>query len=315
MSDSKSAVRAREQRWAIPVGIASILAVVLLIVARPLNVSGDGDADFLREAHEHAGSVLLSGMLNVLAFLLLALPLLYLFRAVQARSDRVRPQLIGLIVAAPLFLAVSSGLSIGVTNEGADKFANGDAEPSLTTKEAKEDCEDERTDDGNDFLVDEYDPTKGESPLRACEDRKLEDDAASDAVTEASLAPLATGLGLAGALGFAISLLYCGLWAMRTGILSRFWGSLAMVAGIAFLLGPLFLVTLVFFVYFGMLALGVVPGGRPPAWAAGEAVPWPTPGEKAAEELEPEGGWDEDDLEADEVDEETGERRKRKQRE
>jgi hypothetical protein len=89
-----------------------------------------------------------------------------------------------------------------------------------------------------------------------------------------------------------------------------------MVAGIAFLLGPLFLVTLVFFVYFGMLAFGIVPGGRPPAWEAGEAVPWPTPGEKAAGELEPEGGWDEEDkLEADEVDEETGERRKRKQRE
>lgn len=315
MSDSKSAVRAREQRWAIPVGIASIVAVVLLIAARPLNVSGDGDADFLREAHEHAGSVLLSGLLNVFAFLLLALPILYLFRAVQARSDRVRPQLIGLIIAAPLFLAVSSGLSIGVTDEAADKFADGDAKPSLTAKEAKEDCEDERKDEGNDFLVDEYDPAQGESPLRACEDRKLEDDAASDAVTEASLAPLATGLGLAGALGFAISLLYCGLWAMRTGVLSRFWGSLGMVAGIAFLLGPLFLVTLVFFVYFGMLALGLVPGGRPPAWEAGEAVPWPTPGEKAAEELEPEGGWDEDHLEADEVDEETGERRKRKQRE
>jgi hypothetical protein len=315
MQDGKAAVRAREKRWAVPVGIASVVAVILLIAARPLNVSGDGDADFLREAHEHAGSVLLSGLMQVLAFLLLALPLVYLFRAAQARSDRVRPQLIGLVVAAPLFLAVSSGLSIGVTGEGADKFVAGDAEPSLTTKEANEDCTDERKDEGNDFLVDEYDPGEGESPLRACEDRKIEDDAASKAVTEASLAPLATGLGLAGALGFAVALLYSGLWAMRTGILSRFWGSLAMVAGVAFLLGPLFLVTLVFFVYFGLLCFGLLPGGKPPAWEAGEAVAWPTPGEKAAGELEPAGGWSEDDLEADEVDEATGERRKRKQRE
>jgi len=314
MQDSKAAVRAREQRWTVPVGIASIVAVILLILARPLNVSGDGQADFLREAHEHAGSVLLSGLMQVLAFLLLALPLVFLFRALQARSDRVRGQLIGLVVAAPLFLALSSGLSIGVTNEGADKFVDGDAEASLTAKEAKEDCVEERDDEGNDFLADEYDPGKGESPLRACEDRKIEDDAASEATTEASLAPLATGLGIAGALGFAVTLLYSGLWAMRTGFLSRFWGSLAMVAGVAFLLGPLFLVTLVFFVYFGLLALGVVPGGRPPAWEAGEAVPWPTPGEKAAGELEPEDGWSEDDLEADEVDAETGERRKRKQR-
>jgi hypothetical protein len=315
MGNSKAEVGAREKRWAVPVGIASILAVVLLIVARPLNVSGDGSADFLREAHDHAGNVFLSGAVQVVAFLLLALPLVYLFRAVAARSDRVRPQLIGLVIVAPLFLALSSGLSIGVTGEAADQFAAGDAKLELTPKEAKEECVEERQDEGKGFLADEYDPAKGESPLAACEQRKSEDDAASNAVTEASLAPIATGLGIAGALGFAVALLYTGLWAMRTGLLPRFWGSLAMVAGIAFLLGPLFLVTLVFFVYFGLLALGVIPGGRPPAWEAGEAIPWPTPGEKAAGELEPEGGWGEDDLEADEVDEETGERRKRKRRE
>jgi hypothetical protein len=314
MQDNKAALRAREKRWAVPVGIASIVGVILLIASRPLSVNGDGSAEYLREAHEHAGSILLSGLMQVLAFLLLALPLVYLFRAVQARSERVRPQLIGLVVAAPLFLAVSSGLSIGVNDEGADTFVAGNADSTLTVKEAKKECTDERKGEGNDFLIDEYDPGKGESPLSACEDRKLEDDEASNALTEASLAPLATGLGLAGALGFAVALLYSGLWAMRTGILSRFWGSLGMVAGVAVLLGPvLLLVTLVFFVYFGLLCLGIVPGGKPPAWETGEAVPWPTPGEKAAGELEPESGWSED--EADEVDEATGERRKRKQRE
>jgi hypothetical protein len=296
MTHDRAGVLAREKRWAVPVGVASILAVVLLIVAKPLNVSGDGSADFLREAHDHAGNVVISGAVQVLAFLLLALPLAYLFRAAQARSDRVRPQLIGLIVAAPLFLALSSGLSIGVTNGAADQFTAGDAKLELTPKEAKEECTEERQDEGNGYLVDEYDPAEGESPLSACESRKSEDDEASNAITEASLAPLATGLGIAGALGFAVALLYTGLWAMRTGLLPRFWGSLAMVAGIAFLLGPLFLVTLVFFVYFGLLALGIVPGGKPPAWEAGEGIPWPTPGEKAAAELEPEGGWDEDDA-------------------
>lgn len=296
IADSKAETRARESRWAVPVGIASILGVILLILAKPLSVNGDGSGDFLREAQAHSGSVLLSGLMQALAFLLLALPLVYLFRAVRARSDRVRPQLIGLIVAAPLFLAASSGLSIGVTDEGADTFAAGEADSSLTATEAREECGDERKDEGADFLVDEYDPAPGESPQRACEDRKVEDDEASNALTESSLAPLATGLGLAGALGFAVALLYSGLWAMRTGVLSRFWGSLGMVAGVAVLLGPVFLlVTLVFFVYFGMLCFGIVPGGRPPAWAAAEAIPWPTPGERAAAEMEPEGGWDEPD--------------------
>jgi len=296
MQDGKAEIRVREKRWAIPVGIASIAAVVLLVASRPVDVSGDGEAELLREVNAHGGQVLLSGLMQVLAFLLLALPLVYLFRAAAARSASVRPQLIGLVVAAPLFLAASSALSIGVSNEGADNFLAGKADPSLTPKEAREECSEEKQDEGSRFLLDEYEPAKGESPLRACEKRKLQDDEASEAVAESTLAPIVTGLSLAGAFGFAAALLYSGLWAMRTGILSRFWGSLGMVAGIAFLLGPLLLVTLVFFIYFGLLSLGLVPGGRPPAWEAAEAVPWPTPGEKAAAELEPEGGWDEDDA-------------------
>jgi hypothetical protein len=47
---------------------------------------------------------------------------------------------------------------------------------------------------------------------------------------------------------------------------------------------------LIFFIYFGLLLIGKLPGGRPPAWAAGEAVPWPTPGERIAKEIEPKGG-------------------------
>lgn len=319
MTKSRAEIQAWESRWAIPVGIASILGVVLLIVARPLNVSGDGEADFLREVHAHGGAALLSGLVSTIAFVLLALPLVYLFRAVAARSDRVRPQLIGLVVAAPLFLAASSAIAIAVTSDAADNFVAGRAKPELTVAEAREECVEERQDEGVKFLEDEYDPGQGVTPQRACEARKLADDAASQATKEASLAPLATGLGLAGAFGFVVALLYTGLWAMRTGLLSRFWGSLAMVAGIAFLLGPLAIVALVWFVYFGMLCLGVVPGGRPPAWEAGEAIPWPTPGDRAAAELEPEGGWDEDEqplLEPGEGDDEPpSQPRKRKQRE
>ena len=277
IEDSKAQTRARESRWAVPVGIASILGVILLVASRPLGVSGDGQAELLREVDAHAGQVLLSDLMQALAYLLLALPLVYLFRAAAARSDRVRPQLIGLMVAAPLFLAISSGLSIGVTNEGADDFLAGRADPSLTPKEAREECSEEKQDEG------------------ACVDRKLEDDEATQAIGEASLTPIATGLGLAGIFGLVVALVYVGLWAMRTGLLSRFWGALGMVAGIAFVLTPLSFVAMVFFFYFGLLVLGLVPRGRPPAWEAGEAIPWETPGERAAAEMEPEGGWDEED--------------------
>jgi hypothetical protein len=55
----------------------------------------------------------------------------------------------------------------------------------------------------------------------------------------------------------------------------------------------LFEIALLWFAYFGLLVAGWVPGGRPPAWAAGEAVPWPSPGERMAGT---ESGDDEDDA-------------------
>lgn len=308
---SRAETLEQESRWALPVALATLLAVVLIIAARFVNeAGGDGAAELLRSVDEHSGSVTLAAAMQAVAFALLAFPLTYLFRAARARSEQMRSQLIGLVVAAPLFLALSAGFTIAAQQEAADEFVAGDAKPSLTRQEAHEECVEEREDEGGDFLVDEYEPRKGQSPLGACEDRKLADDAAADARAEASLAPLATGFGLAGAFGFIIALFYSCLWAMRTGLLSRFWGSLGMALGFATLFG-LIIFLLVWLVYFAFLLLGTVPGGKPPAWERGEAVPWPTPGEKAAAELEPEEDRDEEGVEG----EEPGEKRKRKQRE
>jgi len=298
--------------------LATFAAVALIIGTSFVDsVSGDGTAEVLRSVDENGSSVVVSGLMQAAAFVLLAFPLVYLFRAAAARSDRVRSQLIGLVIAAPLFLALSSGLASVAQQEAADQFVAGEAKSTLTQKKAKEECVEERQDDGNDHLVDEYDPAKGESPLDACQSRKLEDDEASNARTEASLTPFATGFGIAGGLGFVIALVYSCLWAMRTGLLTRFWGALGMALGVGTLLGLLpFL--MIWLVYFGFLVLGLIPGGRPPAWAAGEAIPWPTPGEKAATELEPEDGWDESESapESGEEDEgESGPKRKRKRRE
>jgi hypothetical protein len=91
-----------------------------------------------------------------------------------------------------------------------------------------------------------------------------------------------------------------------------------MALGIAILIGFV-IFGIVWFGYLGLLYLGFLPGSKPPAWEAGEAVPWQTPGERAAAELEPS---ESDDLsETGEPDGEDGaaeagaERRKRKQRE
>lgn len=306
---SKAETLEWEARWARPVAAATLVGVGLLIASVFVGgaVSGDGEAEVLRSTHEHSSAVTATSLLQAFGFALFALPLFYLFRAAQARSERVRRQFIGLIVIAPLFLALSSGLSAAARTDAASSFVAGDAKPDLTRAEARHDCVEERDDLGADDFAAEYEPGAGETPLAACEDRQIEDDAAIDARTEASTAAAVSGFGIAGAFGLAVALFYVGLWSMRTGLIGRFWASLGMALGVAIIFG-LFPLALVWFLYVALLIGGWVPGGRPPAWQAGEAIPWPTPGEKVAEDLGP----TEEESSADQVLGE--ERKKRKQR-
>ena len=289
-----------EARWSRPAGIAALLGVLALLVAgiAAAAATGEGDAAALRAFHAHSSNEALSGALQAIGFALFAVPLFFLFRADQARSSKVRGQLIGLVVIAPLFLSVSSGLSVVARGEAADQFVAGKATSTLTTKEANEKCSTERKEKGAKSFGEEFEPSGGGTALSACEDRKVEDDEASNAISDASLAGATSGFGVAGGLGVAIAFFYTCLWAMRTGLLGRFWASLGMALGVTVLLG-IILLPMIWFIYIGLLLIGWVPGGRPPAWAAGKAVPWPTPGEKAAKSLEASEPDEDDDPDAD----------------
>jgi hypothetical protein len=310
---SKSEILEWEGRWLIPAGLATFGAIVLLIVGAVVSaeVHGDTKAEILRSAHDHGSALLAGGALQAVGFALLVAPFVVLFRAAQARSDRVRRQLIGLVIAAPLFFAVATVLNAAATTDAADQLVAGKAKSTLTQPEAAKECRSELDDKGAKEFGEEF-KKAGTPAAVACEKQKVEDEEASNAISEASLTGPATGFGIGGKLGLAVILLYVGLWGMRTGLLTRFWGSLGMALGVATLLG-LVLFLVVWFVYIGLLLLGALPGGRPPAWASGEAIPWPTPGEKAAAELEPE---DDPSLPAGNPEDsaEPSERRKRKQR-
>lgn len=316
---SKAEILEWESRWAKPVAAATLLAVGLLVASVFVGgaVSGDGEAEVLRSTHEHSSAVTATSLLQALGFALFAVPLFYLFRAAEARSEQVRRQFVALIVVAPLFLAISSGLSAAARNDAASTFVAGDAKPTLTRGEAKKECVSERDELGSEDFAAEFEPKGGETALAACEDRQIEDDAAVEARNEASTASAVSGFGIAGALGLAVALFYVGLWSMRTGLLGRFWASLGMALGVAIVFG-LFPLALVWFLYLALLIAAWLPGGRPPAWEAGEAIPWPTPGEKAAEELEPAeepGASELESAEESSADRTLGEeRRKRKQR-
>lgn len=288
----RDAMLERERKWATPVGIAAIASIVLVVVAAFIGAAaaGDGQAEALRNADANQSAVILSSIIQALAFCLWIPVLVYLFLATRGRSDRMKANLVGAAVIAPIFLAASYVLGGLTTLDGAESF------------------------------VADMVPGSGD---RA-------DDLAQDAIDNSSMQEVTLGLGFGGRIGLAFVLIYTCLNAMRSGLLTRFWGSLGMAVGALMFFTPI--LAIVWFVYMGLLIMGAVPGGRPPAWAAGKAIPWPTPGEKMAEELEaparpvpaedPEDGKDrwgadydsDDDAPEPNPPRQRGERRKRKRR-
>jgi len=255
LQPDKAAILAWEQRWSRLVGLATCASILLIVAAIAVATqgvgSGDGDSELLRNVDAHRSAQVLSSILQAIGVGLLAAPLYYLFRAAKARSEAMRGQLVGVVVAAPLFLAALAILSCVSTLHAASDFVSNEV-PHLVAK-----------------------------GVALSSDRANE--AASATITEAPLRPLAAGFGIGGQLGFVVAMIYTALYAMRTGLLTRFWGSLGMALGaVSFLF---FQFTLLWFIYIGLLLLGLVPGGKPPAWQSGEAEPWPTPGERAAEDL------------------------------
>lgn len=255
MATGNEAVLDREQRWARPAGLAALAAVLIVmasIVVASQSLGANGEAEYLQKVDAHQTARIISAILQGIGVGLLAVPLYYLFRAAAARSDRMRGQLVGVVIAGPVFLLMASVLSGISAIHAADDFISSEL-PRLVAK-----------------------------GVALGSDRANE--VATETSNDASLRPLAAGFGIAGQLGLVVGMVYTVLYAMRTGLLTRFWGSLGMALGV---ISPLFFqLALLWYVYLGLLIGGWLPGGRPPAWAAGRAIPWPTPGERASAGLE-----------------------------
>jgi hypothetical protein len=110
-------------------------------------------------------------------------------------------------------------------------------------------------------------------------------EAAKDALSDEPLLSLSLGTQLAGLVSTGIAMLYGALSAMRVGLLTRFLGTMGMALAVAYL----FLAE----VSYAVWALTISPliagwwfAERPPAWAAGKAVPWPVPGQAPPDEPE-----------------------------
>ena len=285
---SKEQILERERRWALLAGIASVAAVALILVSFGASASGvrtaAGVADRLLDVDSNRSALVIASIVQAIGWFMLAIPLVYLFQAASARSAQVRRGLLGLIIVAPIFLGLGGLLSTVSVLDAATEFKNVPASEIAKCVGEKQ-AEGESTGgepavtatgpEGSAPAGTEPDATNADSGAVSTTDQieECRDDAARDARAESSMSGIETGLGLAGLLGFTIAVVYCALWGMRTGLLTRFWGSLGMALGAVFVFFTLF--TLVWFIYIGLLFAGWVPGGRPPAWASGEAMPWP----------------------------------------
>lgn len=280
---TREEILAAERRFAIPVSVITIFAVVLFVVARFLladATEADNDAELLRAIDKNGGQFMASYVIQAISVALLALPLTYLFRAAARRSDNVNRALMGAVIAGPVFLGIFFVIDGIVGMNAASDFVGMDFGPNADIEQIAE-----------------------------------------DAKPEQDLSSLAAGFSIAGALGLAAGMGYICLQSLRIGLLSRFWGSLGIALGVTAIF--LFPFTMMWFVYLGLLISGRVPGGPPPAWGAAKPVPWPSPGERMAEQMRPREESDDEDYEDDVIEgraepanppRQRGERRKRKRR-
>lgn len=238
----------RERRLAPYAGIAAILVPVALIastaIATSISVSEGLATDEIRTFADDKTAILFASVLRAIAMGLIAVPLYLLFRAAQARSERVIGAMVGFAVIAPLLLAAQSILLYV----------------------------------GQDQLSSDFVATAGSGG----DIYSLLDDLAEDSTVLISAGVAAQLAGLA----LIVAMIYVPLQAMRVGLLTRFFASLGMALGVAAVLLPALtpLPLAIWFGWLGFTILDRVPKGRPPAWDAGEAIPWPRAGEAPAEQ-------------------------------
>jgi hypothetical protein len=106
------------------------------------------------------------------------------------------------------------------------------------------------------------------------------------ALTKGAAYAVTNTLGLVAGLALAAGMIAVTLNSMRVGLLPRWMGMLGMFTGVLLIIplgAVLDVVPAFWMVMIGILFIGRWPNGEPPAWAAGEARPWPSAAQQRAE--------------------------------
>jgi hypothetical protein len=240
----------RERRWARPAAIAAILSAPLYVASVILDQGGDVptsglDTERYVAIDTSATDLLASTVLRSIAFVLFCVPLFYLFRAAQARSERVSGAMLGFAFIGPILLAAQGAIAWVAQTQVASDFVAA-AGP------------------GGDIysLLDD-----------------LVDDSGAFDVASNLLFPAIIGM-LVAMIYVPLQAMRVGLLTRFFGTLG-----MALGAGMLFIAPAISLLTIsIWFLWLGLMFIDKIPGGpRPPAWEAGVAIPWPRPGDEPRE--------------------------------
>lgn len=263
----------------------------------------------------NSGAIATFSLLAAAAFLLFIGPLLYLFRAAQARNPRVRAAMVGFVFIGPVLMAGQAIVNwVAVTQISSDFVEQAPLvqdEPyprfldDLKSDKASIDKVTVYTDSGEidveladgSFRTSEYPPDQEQALIDRLDAAGVDHeedsngnkgDALAERISDDSTAGQVGGsLQFPALLGLVVAMVYVPLQAVRAGLLARFFGTLGMALGVSIILLPPGTLLLALWIgWLGMLFVGKVPGGRPPAWEAGEAIPWLKPGEKPSSPTE-----------------------------
>jgi hypothetical protein len=302
----------RERSLLVPAGAVTLLGV-LLFVASVFIQSGTGgseidtDVELLNQYQEHGSKLLLGDIVGGLGFICFSFPLYVLFKAAAARAPRVRRALVAFAFIGPVLLAIQGPVQTVALENASDTFVEqapaAEATPP-TAPESKQDQQGSAAAQGDEeraaAATDQEAGAKGEVTTTPTTEEEPstttttdsgdpeddpEEDRAEDLLKDSSSVQFARTLIFPGLLGLVFALVYIPLWSMRTGLLTRFWGTLGMALGVSLVLLPFAqLAIVIWFIAVGVLLLDRWPGGRPPAWDAGVAIPWTRPGDEPPEE-------------------------------
>jgi len=311
----------RERRWAVPAAIFALVPLVLyiisiIVVGQAHLAGGSSEAAQLASLHDHSGIVLISSVIRGIGFLLLPIAFLYLFRAAQARSQRVQAAMVGFVFIGPILFGAQGIVQAIGAGDAASQFVN--RPPEQTVEYSKFQTEVKKDPDlitkvtiytdANKLEVEQQDGSFNQVDFPNGDEAKIVDslnakgidnetdtdtgtgppDAEANKITgDNSTLQASQGLLLPAVLGLIVMMVYVPLQALRCGLVTRFLGSLGMALGASMILIlPIAVLAMLAWTGFlGLTFVGRVPGGRPPAWDAGKATPWPRPGEMAESDV------------------------------